>query len=112
MHLDTGNRFQSFVLSEEETRMACTVSPYTLAYLQNKITHYAGEVLNRKWHDDKDSPNADKMALLDLERLRAQVEVLEELFQEFQTPEVDSPSTDVAPPEVRKTPEPPAPLSL
>jgi hypothetical protein len=110
MILDTGNRFQSFTLTEEEDKAARTVNPYTLALIQNKVSHYANEVLNRKWEQDKDSPNADKIAVLEVERLRAQVEVLEELLYELQTPEA---SEDVeGNPTQKDDPRPPAPFMI
>lgn len=109
MILDSGNRFQSFILSAEEERQARSVNAYTLAYLQNKISHFAGELLNRRWEQDKDSPNADKIAVLEMERLRAQVEVLEELFHELQTPEADAESATGNPTQ-NDDPRPPAPL--
>lgn len=92
MHIDTANRFQSYVLTEEEERAARTVSPYTLAYLQNKLSLYANQVVNSTYHDSRGEVDSERQTLLRHERLKAQVEVLEELFMEFNTQEIQEDS--------------------
>lgn len=74
------NRFQQFELSDEEAQLAIRVSPLFLAYLQNKIADYANAVVEFQFDPAKESQTA---ALLKHEKLKAQVEILEELFQEL-----------------------------
>lgn len=81
MQLSTSNRFQSFDLTEEEQKMATNVSPLFLAHLQNKIASYASATINAV-HQKGEDPHE---TVLRQEVLRAQVEVLEELFSELST---------------------------
>lgn len=87
MQLNTANRFQSFTLTIEEEEQARCVSPYFLAYLQNKIASYAHAVIEHSYDQDKGQVDSTQQNLLAHERLKAQVIVLEELFMELQTPE-------------------------
>lgn len=79
---DNGNPFQSFTLSNEETQMAVSVSPYFLAYLQNKIAVYAVEAATRAlpYHAD---PTAQVEAVLAHQRTRNFVEAYQELLAEL-----------------------------
>lgn len=77
-----GNRFQSFRLEDEERVLAKAVSPYFYAYLQNKISDYAHAVVEYT-RDDGDTP---EIAVLEHEKLKAQVLVLEELMRELTPP--------------------------
>ena len=80
MQLETGNRFQKFKLDEAELKAALAVNPYFYAYLQNKIADYAMAVVESTFNGDKAT------TVLDHEKLKAQVEVLEELMRELQVP--------------------------
>lgn len=86
MKQSTASRFSEFELSSEETSVGRTVNPYTLAYLQNKIAAYANGCVEFKY--DLGKPLEPQ--IIEHERLKAQVIVLEELLQEFQTPELDA----------------------
>lgn len=89
---DLGGRFQSFSLNAAATKQALTVSPYFLAYLQNKIAAYAGHMVDSKLPYNAD-PTAQVEAIIAHERLRNFVEAYEELLRELQDasqPDVDS----------------------
>lgn len=75
------SRFQKFELSEAEDVFARTVSPYFWGYLQNKIADYADAALEVRYEDDKIA------AILEHERRKAQVEILEELMRELIPPQ-------------------------
>ena len=83
MKLSTASRFCEFELSQEEDVAGRTVNPYTLAYLQNKIAAYANACVQFEY--DLEKPLQPQ--IIEHERLKAQVSVLEELLREFQTPE-------------------------
>lgn len=86
MRLDTSNKFQAFVFSDQEKEMARAVSPYFFAYLQNKIASYAAAALENKIEYDPD-PSKQTRAILEHERLRNFVAAYEELLAELETPQ-------------------------
>lgn len=75
------NRFQQFEFTAQESNLACQVSPLFYAFLQNKIASYADAVVEYT-AEGKDLV----AATIRHERLKAQVEVLEELLSEIQCP--------------------------
>jgi hypothetical protein len=75
------NRFQAFDLTEDEDKLARQVSPLFFAFLQNKIAAYASAVVEFS-AEGRDLT----AATIRHERLKAQVEVLEELMQELTPP--------------------------
>ena len=79
------SRFQKFEFTPEELGFALQVSPYFWCYLQNKIAERAMAVVEIAYTDSASN------AILEHERLKAQVEVLEELMQEL-TPPQEQPS--------------------
>lgn len=87
MQPNLGNRFQSFDLTQEEEAAARCVTPYFLAYLQNKIASYANAVVEESYEENKGQVDSQQQTLLRHERLKAQVLVLEDLFRELETPE-------------------------
>jgi hypothetical protein len=87
MQPNLGNRFQSYNLTEQEEVIAKAVNPYTYAFLHNKICAFALAIVEFSYEDleiDKEK------AILRHEKLKAQVEVLEELMREL-TPPVEQP---------------------
>lgn len=75
------NRFQQFEFTSEEEELASKVSPLFYAFLQNKIASYAGAIV------EYSAEGKDLVAsTIRHERLKAQVEVLEELLSEIQCP--------------------------
>lgn len=90
MKPNTGSRFQSFELDEKEDEIARAVTPYFLAYLQNKIASYADAVVNFRY-----DPGTDlSTAVIEHEKLKAQVEILEELMRELTVPAEQSGQVD------------------
>lgn len=79
---DTASKFFKVSLSAEEERMALQVSPYFMAYLQNKIEAYASALVES---DLPYSPNPTEQvkAILAHERLRNFVAAYEELMSEL-----------------------------
>lgn len=88
MHPNLSSRFLSFALTEEEQRTAKIVNPYFLAHLQNKIAAYANAVVEESYEDEKNQVDSKELTLIRHERRKAQVLVLEELFMELNTPEL------------------------
>lgn len=76
------NRFQSYDLDSNEEELAKNVNPYTFAYLQNKIAAYANAVLEFEYIQE--SPMQQQV--IEHEKLKAQVVVLEELMRELNVP--------------------------
>lgn len=76
------NRFQRFQLNSVEEEMARQVSPYFFALLQNKIADYADAVIEVSYKGEEDH----QLVATNHERLKAQVEVLEELMRELDVP--------------------------
>lgn len=106
MQIDSANPFQTFILTDDEDRMARTVNPYTLAYIKNKVAIYALATVNHTYDDVRGAVDSDRVILLNSEKLKAQVEVLQELLAELRPQEE---------PEDGNTNEdsrPPTPLSL
>lgn len=89
MQPDLGSRFASFTLDSVEEEKAKTPGPYFFALLQNKISAYAHAVIEHTYTGDI------TQSLIVHERLKAQVEVLEELMREL-TPPVEQPADDSA----------------
>ena len=79
---NNGNRFQSYILDQELITQALQVSPLFLAYLQNKIADYAGNLVDTKLPYNAD-PAAQVEAIVAHERLRNFVEAYEELMSEI-----------------------------
>lgn len=82
MRVDPGNRFARFLLEKNEEEAGKAATPYLLAILQNKIADYASAVVEDQWQSGEDPHTA----LLRHEKLKAQVEVLEEFFRDLQVP--------------------------
>lgn len=82
------NRFQQAHLSEEETSIALAVHPLFYAYLQNKIAAYAESLFDLR----ATSGQSAEDALREHEVRKAQVLVLEELFQELTVPSGEAPT--------------------
>lgn len=80
---DLGGKFQTFIFDGREADVAKTITPYNLMYLQNKVAAYAAAVVEFSY--DPANPNHFS-AILEHEKLKAQVSVLEELITEFQVP--------------------------
>lgn len=75
------NRFQAYSLDSHQEELARKVSPYTYAYIQNKVADYAHAIVEFEFNGD--DPIQSRVGH---ERLKAQVEVLEELMRELQPP--------------------------
>lgn len=69
-------------MSEEEEKLAMSVSPLFLAYLQNKIEAYASALVEAKLPYSP-NPNEQVAAILAHEKLRNYVEAYEELMSEL-----------------------------
>lgn len=82
MKYDSGSRFAKFILDPGELQAATHANPYFLAYLQNKIADYASAAVE---HQREPGQTAEE-ANLEHEKLKAQVQVLEELFREVNIP--------------------------
>lgn len=83
LRLDTGNRFQRFALTSEETTLALKmVHPLFAAYLTNKIADYATALADTvpEYHAD---PHQQVQAILSVEKLRAMLTAYEELLAEI-----------------------------
>jgi hypothetical protein len=74
------NRFQSFDLNSNEEVQAKRVNGYFYAYLQNKISEYANAVVEFEFTGEREAD------IIQHERLKAQVMVLEELLNELTPP--------------------------
>lgn len=82
------NRFHQISFDETELEVAKAVTPYTWAFIQNKLAEYALAVVEFEY-----SPNfSQDQQILGHERLKAQVMVLEELLRELTVP-IDSTET-------------------
>jgi hypothetical protein len=82
MKQDSVSKFYRVDLTPEESARATEVSPYFLAYLQNKIEAYASAVVDAKLPYSCD-PNTQVEAILAHERLRNYVQAYEELLSEL-----------------------------
>jgi hypothetical protein len=86
MRTNTGNLFQSFILDEVEDEHGRTASPYFHAYLQNKIASVAQSAVEFAY-----VPGTDLHSLvIQHERIKAQVEILQELLSELKVPTEDA----------------------
>lgn len=81
--IDLGNRFTKFQLDTGEQESARCITPYNAMFIQNKIADYASAVIEFEY--DPTNPNLNA-AILEHEKLKAKVIVLEELLTEFQVP--------------------------
>lgn len=73
------NRFQELDLSPEEEKLALRLSKYNLAHLQNKTALVANNLAE---FDMSEFESVEKAQLAHI-RLRAHLEILEELMSEF-----------------------------
>lgn len=76
------NKFTSFKFEGNEESYAKCISPLLFAYIQNKIAAYASAVVEFEFTGE--NVNAE---IIQLERLKAQVTVLEELLSECVVPQ-------------------------
>lgn len=80
---DFGNRFLKFNLIGGEAEAARCITPYNMMYIQNKIADYAMACVEYEY----DPTQANQFAsILEHEKNKARVIVLEELLNEFQVP--------------------------
>jgi len=79
------SRFQQFEMTETDIKNAKSVNPYFWVYLQNKIADYAMAVVETEFDPTKTAQDMFA-AVLAHEKLKAQVEVLEELMRELSPP--------------------------
>lgn len=77
-----GSRFISYEIAPQDQAQAMSVSPYFLAYLQNKIAAYAGNLVDSSLPYSAD-PTAQVQAIIAHERNRNFVEAYEELMREL-----------------------------
>lgn len=82
MKLDTSSKFSRFVLEDADLEQATQVSPYFLAYLQNKIEAYANELVEKSLPYSS-NPTEQVAAIIAHERLRNFVEAYTELLSEI-----------------------------
>lgn len=80
------NRFSTTKMEEHEHTQALSISAYTYAYINNKIAIFAEAVLDFSYEDALGDATALQAAVIRHEKLKAQVEVLEELLREFTPP--------------------------
>ncbi len=80
-------------MSPEEEKLAMSVSPLFLAYLQNKIEAYASALVEAKLPYSS-NPNEQVAAILAHERLRNIVEAYEELMSELIQASSQQPETN------------------
>jgi hypothetical protein len=76
------NRFQEYHLDKNEEELAQSVSPYFYAFLQNKAAAYASAVVEYQYDMSKELVPQ----VIEHEKLKAQVIVLEELMREVNPP--------------------------
>lgn len=77
------SRFQQFKLEEGEEVKARIITPYTFAFIQNKIAVYANAAIEFSYAADKDL----QAQVIQHEKIKAQIEVLEEVLHELQVPQ-------------------------
>lgn len=82
MKQDAVSKFYRVSLTPEEEARARDVSPYFLAYLQNKIEAYASAVVDAKLPYNPD-PSRQVEAILAHEKLRNYAQAYEELLSEL-----------------------------
>jgi hypothetical protein len=76
------NRFQAFLLEPHQEDQARAVTPLTYAFIQNKVAAYAYQVVEFEYDTSKDL----MPQMIEHERLKACVLVLEELMRELTPP--------------------------
>ncbi len=81
---DTSSKFLAISMSPDDNEKALQVSPYFLAYLQNKIEAYASQLVESRLPYSQD-PTKQVEAILAHERLRNFVEAFQELQAELLT---------------------------
>lgn len=81
-HSDAGSKFFRAKLAEHEEKHALLVSPYFLAFLQNKIEAHATALVDTKLPYNAD-PAKQVEAIVALESARAVVHAYEELLAEL-----------------------------
>lgn len=84
MKLNVANRFHSVTLDPHEEEKARSPGIYFFYYLQNKIAAVASSAVEFSCVG-KDT----QTAIIEHERMKAQVEILEELLQELTPPTED-----------------------
>lgn len=82
MRPDPTSQFHRVHLSDEEQKLAMSVSPLFIAYLQNKIEAYATAVVQSSlpYHAD---PKQQVEAIIAHERLKNFIEIISELQNEL-----------------------------
>lgn len=81
--IDPSSRFLKYEFSKGELAAAQCINHYNMAYLQNKIADYA-EIIVAFVFDPEKTLEANFM---ELEKIRAQLAVLEELAREMTIPD-------------------------
>lgn len=76
------SRFQQFKLDEKEDEHARLITPYTFAFIQNKIAVYANAAVEFSYDSSKEL----SQQVIEHEKIKAQIQVMEELLQELQVP--------------------------
>lgn len=79
------NRFQAFQLDPVEEEQGKAVNPYTYVLIQNKVSEYAHAVVEFQY----DATLPIEPQVIEHEKLKAMVQVLEELMREL-TPPVET----------------------
>lgn len=80
----TYSRYTKFELDSEEAKKAKQITIYTWAYLQTKMAEYADAIMEYQY--DVDQPNLTS-TVIECEKMKARVEMLEELMREFDIPQ-------------------------
>ena len=86
-HLDPANRYLKYKMTPEEYETARLVSPYFMMLLQTKIAEYAEQVVDTIYDDAHSNPWP---VVIQHEKQKAAVRVLEEFMQELKLSSTDS----------------------
>lgn len=81
--IDPSSRFLKYEFNQGELAAAQCINHYNMAYLQNKIADYAEIIVSFEF----DSGISLEMNFMKLEKIRAQLAVLEELAAEMTIPD-------------------------
>lgn len=79
------NRFQAYRLDPAELEQGKAINPYTYVLIQNKVSEYAHAVVEFQYN----TTLPIEPQVIEHEKLKAMVQVLEELMQEL-TPPVET----------------------
>ena len=82
LHKDAGSKFYRVQLTPADEQQALLVSPYFLAYLQNKIEAYATALVDTPLAYDPNPAN-QVTAIINYEKARTFVQAYEELLAEL-----------------------------